>query len=113
MFDQLPGGHPPLTGDFACVRSSACAAARERHPGAAVVALPRYGAALSQHNHHIHTGTQSGHPERAPRAGTERRRMAWRKVGDCNQKAKIEGQAGRWKHGLRPPLRAPPPADDV
>lgn len=72
----------------------------ERHPEAVVVASPRADAVLSdtastaptQRDHHIQVIAETG-------------RMAWQRSSGYNQRAKVEGQFGRWKQVLGPALR--------
>ncbi len=70
------------------------------HPEAAVVAPRRADAVLSdtaltastQRDHHIQVIAETG-------------RMAWQRSSGYNQRAKVEGQIGRWKQVLGPALR--------
>jgi hypothetical protein len=72
----------------------------ERHPGAAVIVLPRRDAvpgataetAPSQRDHHI-------------QAIDGRGRMAWQRDSGYNGRARVESQVGRWERVIGDSLR--------
>lgn len=100
LLDQVTGPVAALAGDGAYDRSGVYAAVRERHPEAAAMVPPRADAVLSdtaataptQRDRHIQTIAETG-------------RMAWQRSSGYNQRAKVEGQIGRWKKVLGPALR--------
>ena len=100
LLDQVAGPVASLTGDGAYDRSSVYASVHERHPEAVVVAPPRIDAVLSdtaataptQRDRHIQVIAETG-------------RMAWQRDSGYNQRARVEGQIGRWKQVIGPALR--------
>ncbi|CAO3436618.1 hypothetical protein [Azospirillum doebereinerae] len=72
----------------------------ERHPEAAVAVPPRCDAVLKDT-----ADTTPTQRDRHIQAITETGRMAWQRVSGYNQRAKVEGQIGRWKQVLGPALR--------
>ncbi len=100
LLDQVTGPVAAFTGDGAYDRSAVYATMHERHPEAAVIAPPRADAVLSdtastaptQRDHHIQVIAETG-------------RMAWQRSSGYNQRAKVEGQIGRWKQVLGSALR--------
>lgn len=95
LLDQIAGPVATLTGDGAYDRSGVYARVQERHPEAAVVVPPRGDAvpsdtaetAPTQRDRHIQVIAGTG-------------RMAWQRSSGYNQRAKFEGQIGRWKQVL-------------
>ena len=100
LLDQVPGPVAALTGDGAYDRSAVYASVHERHPKAAVVVPPRADAVLSDT-----TETAPTRRDRHIQAIAETGRMAWQRSSGYNQRAKVEGQIGRWKQVLGPALR--------
>ena len=100
MLDQVPRAVSSLTSDGAYDRTSVYTAVQKRHPEAAVVAPPRRDAVLSATVETIPTQR-----DRHIQAIAETGRMAWQTVSGYNQRAKVEGQIGRWKQVLGPALR--------
>jgi hypothetical protein len=100
LLDPVADPVASLTGDGACDRSGVYAAMHGRHPEAVVVAPPRIDAVLSdtaataptQRDRHIQVIAETG-------------RMAWQRDSGYNQRARVEGQIGRWKQVIGPALR--------
>lgn len=100
LLDQVTAPVAALTGDGAYDRRGVYASLHQRHPEAAVVVPPRADAVLSdtaataptQRDRHIQVIAETG-------------RMAWQRSSGYNQRAKVEGQIGRWKQLLGPALR--------
>jgi transposase len=100
LLDQVTGPVATFSADGAYDRTGVYAAVQERHPEAAVVVPPRSDAVLSdtvdttptQRDRHIQAIAKTG-------------RMAWQTASGYNQRAKVEGQIGRWKQVLGPALR--------
>ncbi|MBP2309734.1 IS5 family transposase [Azospirillum melinis] len=100
LLDRIGEPVASLTGDGAYDRTAVYAAVHERHPDAAVVAPPRLDAVLSD--------TAAATPTQRDRhilAIAETGRMAWQRDSRYNQRAKVEGQIGRWKQVVGPALR--------
>ena len=100
LLDQVTDPVASFTGDGAYDRTAVYTAMDERHPEAAVIAPPRVGAVASdtaesaptRRDRHIRTIAETG-------------RMAWQRSTGYNQRARVEGQIGRWKQVIGDGLR--------
>lgn len=100
LLDQVTAPVSRLTGDGACDRTGVYAAVHARHPEAGMAAPPRADAVLSD------TAETSPTPRgRHIQAIAETGRLAWQRTSGYNQRARIEGQIGRWKQVLGDGLR--------
>jgi hypothetical protein len=100
LLDQVTAPVSGLTGDGAYDRTGVYAAVHARHSDAVVVAPPRAGAVLSD------TAKTAPTPrDRHIQAIAETGRLAWQRTSGYNQRARVEGQIGRWKQVLGDGLR--------
>lgn len=101
LLDKVADPVDRFLGDGAYDRISVYATLHERHPDAAVVVPPRTDAVLSatadsdptQRDRHIQLIADKG-------------RIAWQRDSQYNQRAKVEGQIGRWKQVIGDALRS-------
>lgn len=100
LLDQIPDAIASFTGDGAYDRSAVYATVLDRHPEAAVVVPPRADAVPSDT-----AATAPTQRDRHLQTIAERGRMGWQRTSGYNQRARVEGQVGRFKQVIGDRLR--------
>ena len=100
LLDQIADLVDLFMGDGGYDRTNVYNALNERHPAAMVVVPPRADAVLS-----ATADTDPTQRDRHIQAIAEKGRMAWQRDSGYNERARVEGQFGRWKQLIGDGLR--------
>ena len=100
LLDQIAEPVEVFLGDGGYDRTGVYTALDQRHPAAKVVVPPRADAVLS-----VTADTDPTQRDRHILAIAGTGRMAWQRDSGYNERARVEGQIGRWKRVIGDALR--------